>query len=483
MSSASSASSSSSVRPSTPGPNSPNALETLLPFLLASKRSLSTVEHVYRANDICASTRTALEKSAIVTARTSFLRSGVASQLNVLQKVWQQTESTAAHVTAEYQDVLASLDEAETRLRNTLSSLQETVVEAKLRPVDEAPRSLLDFVDESGVEGLVTSIRADLKESGKGFEEFQKDNKGFENEVQKVKGILDKQQRSGDSQSADDLNTGVDHLPEVLADMEELAREMAVNLESLVSHFDLCVTAIKHTEGGGDAAVKIAGDLPHGVEVGQHPQEAPSELISDEQRGEMMRVLREDADQVSEVVLEIESHSTQIVILSQGVEALTASLFQRSREINDAFKLLENLGHRLPNHITRSQAYQIRWDGEQTRIVARMEELENAKSFYDDFFRAYHNLIIEIGRRKTLESKRNQIIEEARSKLEQLYEEDVADREEFKNEHGQFIPVDIWPGLLDLPGRFLIEPEDAVVETVPDISKSVIHKAIRRVHG
>ena len=112
-----------------------------------------------------------------------------------------------------------------------------------------------------------------------------------------------------------------------------------------------------------------------------------------------------------------------------------------------------------------------------------MEELENAKSFYDDFLRAYDSLIIEVGRRKALESKREEIIQDTISKLQLLYEDDLTEREEFKREHGQFIPIDIWPGLVDSPNRYRVSAEEAAIENVPDISKSVIHRAIRRVHG
>lgn len=60
--------------------------------------------------------------------------------------------------------MIKTLDAANARLENTMDALRSTMVEAAFRPKEESPRSLLDFVDEHGVEtmrdGLKESIRA-----------------------------------------------------------------------------------------------------------------------------------------------------------------------------------------------------------------------------------------------------------------------------------------------------------------------------------
>ena len=484
MSSSSPSSSRSSLQRRSAIATSPSTpLDTLLPHLLASKRSLSTIEHVYRANDICTFTRTALEKCAITTARSSFLSSGITSQLNVLHNVHSQTSKTSQVAQAEFDDVVRALDEAEKRLRDTLRGLKETLVETQLRPEGEERRCLLDFVDESGVEGLVASIKSDTKDAGMGFETFVKGNRDFGDELQRIQDIMDQKGRIDDSRSQDMQDAEGSPIPEILADMEEHAKEMAVNLESLVSHFDLCVTAIKHTEGGGDAALKIAGDLPDGVDVGQDAREAPPEALSDDQLADMMKVLEEDAGQVEEVVMEMKNHIADMEGMHLRIEAHMDRLSKEHGSVTVAFKLLEAVGQSLPKHITRNQAFHIRWDGERARIVERLEELDNAKGFYDGFLKAYDNLIIEIGRRKSIEDKIATVIKDATSKLEKLYQVDMDERDAFKKDQGEFLPIDIWPGLLNAPTRFNIGPVNSLVDQVPDISKSIIHRAIRRVHG
>lgn len=63
------------------------SLETLVAHLLASKRSLSSISTVWRANEIVTSARSALEDSATLTGRTGFLRNGILEQVKTLQKV------------------------------------------------------------------------------------------------------------------------------------------------------------------------------------------------------------------------------------------------------------------------------------------------------------------------------------------------------------------------------------------------------------
>lgn len=457
---------------------SSNPLDTLIPHFLASKRSLSTVEHVYKANDLCSSTRTALEKSATITARTDFLRSGVNSQLNVLHNVCEQSGKNIEVAGKEYQDVLESLDEAEKRLRHTLSTLEKTFVEAQLRPDGEKPRDLLDFVHKDGVEGLVSDIRKDVSQSQMSFQVVEKENADFENDVLRVKSHTHQETKSSEIENdpIDDSS-----IPDILMDMEECAKEMALNLESLVSHFDLCVTAIKHTEGGGDAAMRFTGDLPKGLDVGE--EAVTMEPITDEQRADMMKVLEDDAGQVEEVVMEMKKHMVDIESLYRRVESYLAHLAKEQEEVNNAFRDLEQIGHRLPVHIARNQAFLARWSEQRLQIATKLEELDNAKGFYDGFLKAYDSLIIEVGRRKAVEQRRDKLIKDAMAKLETLHEEDEAEREKFRNEHGEVLPQDIWPGLLDAPTRFDITSVEGVVEKVPDISKSVIRDAIRRIHG
>lgn len=70
-------------------------LEKLLDYLLASKRSLSSTNHVWRANEIVNSAREALTEAVIIQARSGFLRQAIVEQLRVLTAVKNGVEQVA----------------------------------------------------------------------------------------------------------------------------------------------------------------------------------------------------------------------------------------------------------------------------------------------------------------------------------------------------------------------------------------------------
>ncbi len=172
------------------------AEEGLIAHLLAAKRSLSSISHVYRANNLCTSTRLSLEKAAILTARTSFLRSGISSQLDVLEHVQLNTQDTARQDSEDFGAIILRLNSADARLRETLDTLRGTIVEAGLRSEKEGRRSLLDFVDEGGVEGLTESIKGIIGKAGEGFKESEDDNQAFFEDMLCVKKTLNAERGS-----------------------------------------------------------------------------------------------------------------------------------------------------------------------------------------------------------------------------------------------------------------------------------------------
>ena len=400
----------------------------------------------------------------------------------MLEQVHISSDNVAHTGRAKFEDVVRSLNEADERLRRTLRSLRKTFVEAGLRPAGEEERSLLDFVDESGVEALLANIKESVSAAGKGHGDFAETNRVFAGDVLGVKGLLKERKPQRPTNSVNNVDSS-SPMPDILEAMEDHAREMANNLESLVKHFDLCVSAIKHTEGGGDAAQRIAGDLPEGVDIDEDIVHAAPEPISEEDMKEMLEVIEKDAHQVDEVVIEIQSRIAEMESQHESLVEYTNACNQTDKDTTSAFRLLEDIGQRLPPFIAQSRVYLMRWDEEKATIEERMQELEELREFYDGFLAAYDNLLIEIGRRKTLEMKVKKVVQDALNKMERLYENDAEARDAFRQEQGDFLPVDIWPGMTQAPLRYELSPIGDEGSLVPEVSKSVIQRALDRVTG
>jgi len=452
-------------------------LETLISYLLASKRSLSSIDHVWRANEIVTSARTALEDSVVLRARTGFIQRAIGDQVKILRTVQGGVINVARQGQAEFKAVLKDLDDAEARLRQTLKQLRLTVVEASFRPAEQESKSLLDFVDEQGVQGVMASLKDAIDTISDAHRELDKSNEAFDEDLKAVKKGLPSDVIPNSSQ--EDSNS---QLPSLLRSLESHAKEMADLLESLVRHNELCVTAVKHTEGGGAAAGEIIADLPEDVGLDNIDDRPTPQPISNEEYQEMMSVLEKDANEVDEVVLEIRDRLGEMESQNESIAAYENHLKDVLADTMSAFHLLEKVGSSLSGYIARSRDFMARLEEERAKIDDRKAELEGLREFYQGFLRAYDELIIEVGRRRAVQLKMERLVQDAVTKTRRLYDEDMAEREAFRQRQGDYLPSDIWLGLLNPPMQYEVLPISKDIGDVPDLSKGTIEQAMRRLN-
>ncbi|RHZ44506.1 autophagy-related protein 17 [Aspergillus thermomutatus] len=452
-------------------------LDSLISHLVAAKRSLSSINHVWRANEIVTAARAALEESVVVSARTGFLRRGLNNQLRLLYNVRTEVEEISLRGRSEFAAVLKDLDAADSRLRRTLELLRETIVHTAFRPEGEDPKSLHDFVDERGVEELHAALKSSIDRTNAAQAQLDSSNHAFDDELLSIKEALGNYRaaaklassRSSSSPSSSSASNSslpsMLSMPSMLHSLEMHAQEMANLLESLVRHFDLCVTAVKHTEGGGAAAKSITGDMPVGVHVsgriGSNIEEdinanlnAPLDPLSNSEYQEMVNVLIKDAAEAEDVVMEIQDRIGEMESVLETVLAQRDALRSIYNATTDIYQHLSSLGStRLPGYIAQAHNFTRVWHEENDRISGGLADLSDLNSLYDGFLDAYDGLIVEVARRKHVRQRVEKVLRDARHKLDQLYEEDVTARETFRVEKGDYLPSDIWPEIGREPMR------------------------------
>ncbi|PGH04341.1 hypothetical protein AJ79_07121 [Helicocarpus griseus UAMH5409] len=454
-------------------------LETLVSHLVAAKRSLSSIHHVWRANEIVTTARAALEESVIVSSRTSFLRRGLDEQLRLLYGVRTEVERVAHQGRSEFAAALKELDTVDARLTETLDMLRDTTVEAAFRPAGEETKTLFDFVDDRSVEEIQSLLKASIDSTNAAQAELDESNRAFDDDIYSIRQALGKyrdvvKKRLGSSSSLSSSSPSASRvsipspslIPELLRSLEAHARGMADLLESLVRHFDLCVTAVKHTEGGGAAARSITGDLPTGVDVGvsvgneiedgngSGALQAPPEPITKTEYQEMINVLMKDASEAEDVVLEIQDRIAEM-------ETNLERVLEQRDALNSVYTSTTEIFHRLStvassqltNYISQAHAFTRVWKEEHGHIQAGMAELSDLRNLYAGFLDAYDRLIMEVTRRKAVRLSVDKVLRETRRELDKLFEEDVRARETFKTDYGDYLPSDIWPGLGQCPAR------------------------------
>jgi autophagy-related protein 17 len=288
------------------------------------------------------------------------------------------------------------------------------------------------------------------------------------------------------SQSEIDISSP---LPEHLHTLENHAQEMANLLSSLVTHFDLCVNAIRNTEGGYAAALKAASSQPPGSDpvsvsgvMKAEGESTHAEPITEEERKEMLDVLEKDASQVDDVVMELREFLAEMEVRHLAINDHVSSLNTTYQETLAAYNILEAVGSRLPTYISAAQDFRSRYSETKLQIQEQLTELESMRLFYENYHASYDSMIIEVFRRKQSEEKIKGIMKKALEQVEKVYQADVRAREEFRLDAGEYLPVDLYAGVNSKAREweFVIKGEGDEMASLPVLETVVVEAASRR---
>lgn len=247
--------------------------------------------------------------------------------------------------------------------------------------------------------------------------------------------------------------------------LTENSTAMAQLLTSLTNHFDMCVTAIRTTEGGAALARRRAAEVNQqsndgvsisGVIAEQESNTSDLEPATDSDRAEMLRVVVQDAAEVSDVVQEIQERLAGMEQDYKVLEQRNAEAEKSYLAMLDGFTILGNIGDRLHDYLAAEQDFKTRWDLEKETVFDKLAEMKEMKGFYDGYASAYNTLILEVERRKTVEDRVQNIWRIAQENVDKILAADRASRDSFRQDVGEYLPTDLWPGMQDMPQRWKV---------------------------
>ncbi|KAK5083701.1 autophagy protein 17 [Lithohypha guttulata] len=470
-------------------------VETLISYLVAAKRALSSIHHVHRATTLLNEARSTIESTATLVARTKYLRRSLYAQLKILRSVQFELEGNAYVVKQEANVTIKELETTDRRLQDNIQLLKQTAIDHGFKarkPLDEngeelevdLKNTLFDFVDDQPVITLRQMVRVAEANVNAARSSVDASIRNLEEDLQQVNEVLTDRTATSSSTKSDLQPLGI---PKQLKLLERNAHNMAESLESLVQHFDSCVNAIKHTEGAGAAVAKnfTSEELPEGVDV--ETFQGPTEPMSEEERTEMLHVLRNDADQVEDVVAEIQERAAGMDAQLDRILIWRASCEASYKDVFKAFKFLQKIGDQLPAHLAEVDDFSSYWSVEKGKIDECMVGMEELCDLYENFLAAYDGMIVEAARRKGVRKRMEKIVQEAQTQLDQLYQDDLTEREHFRAEQGDYLPSDIWHGLDVLPSQFAFHrSNDEGLDSIPDLPKETVASALKRLkaaHG
>lgn len=451
------------------------SVEALVDHLLAAKRSLSSVQHVLRANDLTTHARQAHEESAVLSAHTAMLHRAIARQMALLLRVRRGLKKTYDAGRRDFSSLVQTMDATNEKLQDTISMLRGTPVEAVLRPEGEGkPKNLMDFVDENGVHSVVEALkqsladlqvrrcsahRPDVADSRpQGIQtSFDGDLLRFDDDMRAVKQALAAAAAASPptkSPSASDVDQT---LSDLLLSLVDHSHNMAQLLASLTQHFDLCVTAVRTTEGGAALARRRAAESTQsqdgdgvsisGVIADQESHTSDLEPITSRDRADMMDIVVGDASEVEGVVQEIADRLRHAEADFQALTVRAEAADAAHARACAALHVLEDLSGRLAGYVAAEAEFIQRWEDERYTIYGKLEEMDALRKFYEGYAGAYDAILLEAERRRLAEDKALTIWRRAKEAVDKLAEADRRDREAFRHDVAEFIPTDLWPGM------------------------------------
>ncbi|KAK1718076.1 hypothetical protein CaCOL14_006782 [Colletotrichum acutatum] len=467
-------------------------VETLVEHLLAAKRSLSSMTAVLRANEIATDARQAHEEAVVLYAETQFLRRAISEQLALLMKVRRGLKRTYDAGKRDFKHLVKTMDATNEKLQETMAMLKNTTVEAVFRPPGEERRNLMDFVDEKSVHVMVEALKQSLGELQAIQTSFDGDLLRFDDDLRALK----KTMTATPLPRTPSDSSQYDPIPELLGSLVDNSHNMAQLLTSLTKHFDLCVTAVRTTEGGAALARRRAAEVTQsqggdgvslsGVIADQESQMPDLEPITTQDRADMLDVVVSDASEVEGVIQEI---SERLQTMEEEFSAMTGQTGQIKLAFLgtlQGFAALEEMGGRMASYIASEAEFLQRWDDETYTIYNKLGEMDDLRDFYEKYAGAYDNLILEVERRRMVEDKITNIWKKAMDSVDKLVENDRREREGFRQDIGEFIPTDLWPGMDGGMKRWeLVAVDDGTAEddvsggqrSTPALDRSVVDAA------
>ena len=130
-----------------------------------------------RADEITRLARVSHEEAVILAAESEYLRRGISGQLNVLSRVRRGLNRTYDAGKREFKTLTKMMDSAGGKLTQTMDKLKGTIVERELHHDSgddkemeqhseemQGDRTLMDFIDENGVNSMVEDLKRSLKQ-------------------------------------------------------------------------------------------------------------------------------------------------------------------------------------------------------------------------------------------------------------------------------------------------------------------------------
>jgi autophagy-related protein 17 len=444
----------------------------LLQWTVDAKRALHHAEQLsLHANKLVDGTSAVLDTAETLIPKGTFLKDALKAQVALLEQVGAGCYAVEERSRLEFEvfyliilDVtdgeilIKELDNLDLQLNDILAHLKSAPLDPGFDAVNEPelqhdpPRKTLhDFVDEQGIEGLKAQLRQAIDEVQvyslidptnnlqESHEYLSSSLANLSAEIKELRILVETIQLPTIlpplSPSTESPKPSETQLYTTYREKQAYhAQQLASLLFELMEHFDQTSSALKQY------------DSP----LGRAPNIDPEHL----------EILSRDASQVHDVLEIMEGHVGEIEHCSQVLQSHVDFIEDTYTGITNTFAQIEEYGKlRLPGHLATVKEFELQVVSHKEHIQTLKQELFNLVEYYTKFSTAYTALLDEVRRRASAQILAANYVNTVVAELNNLYQQEVTARREFMNLHADYLPVDLWRGMYDSPPRSIVHTE------------------------
>jgi len=162
----------------------------------------------------------------------------------------------------------------------------------------------------------------------------------------------------------------------------------------------------------------------------------------------------------------------------QDILQVTQELEMRTHEYNSVYTNLLTVTAAVDGFYPEMQQQFVRLDAlegnvkeREQKVKSLLEELVNLRTWYDLFYIAYDELIIEVCRRHAEYQRQQKIVDDYSKNLEAMWREESQRRDMFFEHHGRYLPMSLCPQIMEETIRVQCYPTHFIT-TLPVFSEN-----------
>ncbi|KAF9973959.1 autophagy protein 17 [Actinomortierella ambigua] len=427
-----------------------NARSFLLELMAKSKKGLQLAEQLCsqaRAElDACQQHANGIEK---IYSKLCFISSQLWAQMKAVESLLRIAKTRASEIALTAKGLDADLKTVNRRMEQALQALRSRTVDSeiqKTRRLDPNIQNGEETDDEArGANGENKGETHQQREASRTAREVVLYD--FLDEVS----LQTLQQAS--RQKMETIRTIRQRLESTLQQLTEQRKVFKEYLASAIplDHASATTFAREKMALQEQQTTSMAESL---VSTANHYDQVAQILIADEQPlEEEMEVLQSDTAVMLVIIEELEESLEVVRAISEEIgvrERLYITAHQEAFSFSKTMEGLEPLMAQLVEALKVAEGLEAEFDAAEAIIA----EINSLAIWYEEFHNSYGAMTIEIVRRNHIHREQSRMVAEFMERMNASYEEELAQRSKFAEQHGRFLPVDLCPPFADQPLRY-----------------------------